>query len=223
MKKTQLPLLFALLLAPALTLANTVAIDWSGQIAGYDSAGSGFPQSPLSDTNVSGVINLNLDLLPTPDPGNPTGVLSFTGTDFLRSSVQWVGGNFQPDASIAESDSLYLDLPGGQCTITDSAIYLDGLGAAHLALVSITVMGLENFTPGQGPSFGGDVSGTGGFADSTADGSQGFFSAVQLDSVRVTTSGPGPEPVPEPDAGSLGLGMLLAIIVARIRVRRQPV
>ncbi len=218
MKTTKLPLLFALLLAPALTLANTVAIDWSGQVAAYDSAGSGFPQSPLSDTNVSAVINLNLDLLPTPDAGNPTGVVSFTGTDFLHSSVQWAGGTFQPDASGAGSDSLYLDLPGGQCTITDSGTYLDDQGLGHLAVVSISLMGLLDFTPRQGPSFGGDVSGVGVFGDSNADGSQGFFSEVQLDRVKVTTVA-----VPEPDAASLGVGMLLALVVVWIRVRRQPV
>lgn len=218
MKTTKLPLLFALLLAPALTLANTVAIDWSGQIAAYGSAGSGFPQSPLSDTNVSAVINLNLDLLPTPDAGNPTGVVSFTGTDFLQSSVQWAGGTFQPDAPGAGSDSLYLDLLGGQCTITDSGAYLDDQGVGHLALVSISLMGLLNFTPGHGPSFGGDASGVASFGDSNADGSQGFIGEVQLDRVKVTTVA-----VPEPDTASLGVGMLLALIVVWIRVGRQPV
>jgi hypothetical protein len=218
MKTTKLPLLFTLLLAPALTLANTVAIDWSGQITVYDSAGSGFPQSPLSDTNVSAVINLNLDLLPTPDAGNPTGVVSFTGTDFLQSSVQWAGGTFQPDASGAGSDSLYLDFLGGQCTLTDSGAYLDDQGVGHLALVSISLMGLLNFTPDHGPGFGGDVTGTGVFGDSAADGSRGFISSVELDGIKVTTVA-----VPEPDAASLGIGMLLAIMVARIRLRRQPV
>ena len=218
MKTTKLPLLFALLLTPALTLANTVAIDWSGQISAYDSAGSGFPQSPLSDTNVSAVINLNLDLLPTPDAGNPTGVVSFTGTDFLQSRVQWAGGTFQPDASGFGSDSLYLDLLGGQCTITDSGVYFDDQGVGHFTLVSISLMGLLNFTPGQGPSFGGDVSATGAFGDLNADGSQGFIGEVRLDSVKVTTVA-----VPEPDAASLGVGMLLAIMVVWIRGRRQPV
>jgi len=95
---------------------------------------------------------------------------------------------------------------------------VDDHGLAHLALVSISLMGLLNFTPGQGPSFGGDVSGSGAFGDSNADGSQGFISEVQLDSVKVTTAA-----VPEPDAASLGVGMLLALSVAWIRVRRQPV
>jgi hypothetical protein len=80
-------------------------------------------------------------------------------------------------------------------------------------------MGLFDFTPGQGPSFGGDVSGgVGVFGDSNADGSQGFFSEVQLDRVKVTTVA-----VPEPDAASLSVGMLLALFVVWIRVRRQPV
>jgi hypothetical protein len=219
MKTTKLPMLLALLLTPALALANTVAIDWSGQITAYGSAGSGFPQDPLSDTNVSGVINLNLDLLPTPDQGNPDGVVSFTGTDFLQSSTQWAGGSFQPHPAGADgSDNLYLDLLGGQCSITDSSVYVDDQGVTHLALVSLSLTGLPQFTPGQGFSFGSDVTGSGVFGDSTADGEQGFIGEFQLDNIKLTTVS-----APAPDSAVLSLGMLLALMVALIRVRRQPI
>jgi hypothetical protein len=219
MKTTKLPLLFALLLTPAFTLANTVAIDWSGQITTYVSAGSTFPQAPLPESSVSGVFNLNLDLLPAPDPGNPAGVVSFTGTDFLQSSVQWAGGTFQPHpAGGVGSGSLYLDLLAGQCTITDAGGYVDSLGVAHLALVSLSLSGLPQFTPGQGLSFASDATGSGLFGDSTADGLEGFVGEFQLDRIKVTTVG-----APAPDAAALSVGMLLAIMVALIRVRRQTV
>jgi len=220
MKTTKLPLsLLLVLLAPAVTLANTVSIGWTGQIDAYVSAGSGFPEAPLSDATISGVINVNLGLLPAPDPGTPFGVVSFTGSDFLQSSVQWAGGTFQPHpAGGAGSDSLYLDLISGQCSVTDSSTYVDDQGVSHLALLSLSLDGLPQFTPGKGLTFADDVTGSGTFGDATEDGNQGFIGQFQVDNVTLTTVA-----VPEPDTASLAVTVLLAVAVALSRRRRQQV
>jgi hypothetical protein len=220
MKTTKRFWVFALLLAPAVTWADMVSIDWTGQIDAYGSVGSGFPSDPLLDTHISGVIDLDLNLLPAPDPGNPSGVVSFTGTDFLHSSAHWVGGTFQPHLpGGALSDSLYLDLLQGQSAITDSSTYIDGLGVAHQALLSLNLTGSLPTMPGQTP---GNLTGSGTFADVSADGqggiSEGFIGQFQLDYVSVAV---GPTVgVPEPDMMSLSVLMLLALTVALFRRRR---
>jgi hypothetical protein len=215
MKTTRLPLLCALLLSPALALANTVSIQWTGQIDGYGSVGSGLPPAPLSDPNISGVINLNLNLLLTPDAGNPFGVISFTGSDFLQSSIQWAGGLFQPTPPGATgSDSLYVDWLQGLCNITDQSVYVDSQGVAHEAVLSLNLVGPVQFTPGQGASFGNDVVGSGSFGDTSADG--GFLGQFEVD--RATTSRVS---VPGPDMASLAASMLLAVSVLLLRTQRK--
>lgn len=209
MTKTKMSLL-ALLLVPAATFATTVDVDWTGQIAAYEANGSAYPQT-LSDTSVSGVFTINTNLLPAPDAGNPLGVLSFTGSGFVQSSVHWSGGPFaaEPFGSTG-SNSLSLDINQNVCTIQDSSTYLDALGTTHQAVLSLSVMGLLGFASP------GGTSGSGFFADVTVPGDEGFVAAFSTDSVSVKTVD-----VPEPDTLSLSVAMLLVVGVALIRGRRK--
>jgi hypothetical protein len=147
-------------------------------------------------------------------------VISFTGSDFLKSSAQWAGGLFQPTPPGATgSDNLYLDLLQGLCNITDTSVYIDDQGVAHEAELSLNLTGLSQFTPGQGPRFGSDVTGSGTFGDASADGEEGFIGEFQVD--RVTS---GPVSVPEPDMAPLTASMLLAVSVLLLRTRhKRPV
>ena len=203
----------ALLLVPAATFAKTVDVDWTGQIAAYEANGSAYPQT-LSDTSVSGVFTINTGLLPAPDAGNPLGVLSFTGSGFLQSSVHWSGGPFaaEPFGSTG-SNSLSLDINQNLCTIQDSSTYVDALGTTHQAVLSLSVMGLLGFVSS---GSAGGTSGSGFFADVTVPGDEGFVAAFSTDSVTVKTVG-----VPEPDTLSLSVAMLLVVGVALIRGRRK--
>jgi hypothetical protein len=208
-------LLLTLLLAPTAAFSETVAIDWSGQIDSYAAAGSVYPPS-LSDTSISGVFTFNTNLLPPPDAGNPPGVVSFTGSGFLQSSVQWSGGPFaaEPPGS-AGSNSLYIDSTQDLFTIQDSSTYTDAFGISHQALLYLNVSGLLASIAGSP----GGTSGSGLFGDVTVpsddSGPQGFEATFITDSVSVKTVG-----VPEPDTLSLGVGMLLALGVALVRRRR---
>ena len=211
-------LLLTLLLAPVAAFAETVEVDWSGQIDAYAAApGSSYPQI-LSDTSVSGDFTYNTSLLPPPDAGYPDGVTSFTGSGFLQSSVQWSGGPFaaEPPGSTG-SNSLYIDTIGDECTIQDSSTYMDSLGTQHQALLYLDVTGLLAATAA-GSSDG--TLGTGYFWDLTAptDGSapSGFEAFFTTDSVTEKAVA-----VPGPDSASLGVGMLLAVMVALMRGRRQ--
>jgi hypothetical protein len=210
-------LLLTLLLAPAAAFAETVAVDWSGQIDAYAAApGSSYPQT-LSDTSLSGVFTFNTNLLPPPDAGNPAGVVSFTGSGFVQSTVQWSGGTFTPEPpGSTGSSSLYIDTNADECTIQDSSTYMDALGIPHQAVLSLDVSGLIAATA-TGSSFG--TVGSGYFWDLTtpADGSApgGFEAFFTTDSVSVKVG------VPGPDTASLSVGMLLAVMVALIRGRRK--
>ena len=222
MTKTKMSFL-ALLLAPAVTFAATVTVDWSGTIPidGYGAAGSVYPQT-LSDTSISGVFTYNTNLLPPPDAGNQAGVVSFTGSGFLQSSVQWSGGPFAAEPSgSAGSNSLYIDTTHDLCTFQDSSTYMDGMGTMHQALLYLSVTGL---LAANSPGSAGEISGNGFFADVTvpSDNSdpQGFQAVFATDSVSVNVQ---PVGVPEPDTASLGVGMLLAIVVASMRARRKEV
>jgi hypothetical protein len=215
MTKTKMSFL-ALLLAPAVTFAATVTVDWSGQIPddGYGAAGSVYPQS-LSDYNVSGVFTFNTDLLPPPDALNPAGVVSFTGSGFLQSSVQWSGGPFAAEpAGSTGSNSLYINWTQDLCQIQDSSTYTDGLGTLHQALLELSVTGLlAAASSGSADVLPGN---SGFFEDVTLPSdlnSQGFQAVFEADSVSVS--------VPEPDTASLSAAMLLAIGVASIRARRR--
>jgi hypothetical protein len=222
MTKTKMVFL-ALLLAPAITFAQTVTVDWSGQIDYYCAApGSVCPQT-LSDPSVSGVLTFNTSLLPPPDAGNPAGVVSFTGSGFLQSSVQWSGGPFaaEPFGSTG-SNSLYIDTTQDLCTVQDSSTYIDALGTTHQALLTLSVTGL--FAASTSGS-AGDISGSGFFGDVTAPSdpsatAEGFQAVFETESVSVNAQ---PVAVPEPDIASLSVGMLLPIMVALMRGRRKEV
>jgi hypothetical protein len=227
MKKAKLSYL-ALLLAPAATFAATVSIDWTGKIDPYAAtAGSGYPQS-LSDISVSGVFSFNTDLLPTPDAGNPPGVVSFGGSGYLQSNVHWAGGLFQSEPTGSSgSNSLYIDTVQNRCTITDSGTYVDALGSPHLPLVSLNLTGLDqlatSFGAGSPGSTAGSVSGSGIFGDSTLDTMEGFVAAFTEDSIAVTVS-PGSNPVAAPEiepACGISALTLLAGVLAVIRGRRR--
>jgi hypothetical protein len=208
---------FALLLLPALASATPVSIDWTGQIFNYVATpDSGFPQAPLSTNAISGNITYDTSLLPAPDAGNPPGVFSFTGDDFIHSTVQWAGGVFQPDIpGSTASDSLLIDSLQGEVTILDSGTYVDPLGNVHTALVSFDMLGLPDAftstlgadpgTPANGTAF---VSGGGVFTDLT----QGLIAPYQLDNATVS--------VPEPGTLSLWAAALLGLVVMR-RPRRS--
>jgi hypothetical protein len=212
-------LLLAVLLAPAAAFAETVAVDWSGQIYAYAASPGSVYAPTLSDTSVSGVFTFDTNLLPLPDAGNPAGVLSFTGSGFMQSSVQWSGGPFAADPSGSTgSNNLFIDTNADQVIIQDSSSYMDGLGTPHQALLSLTVNGLLAAT-----SSGGTLGtlGYGDFYDLTApaDGSApgGVEAFFTTDSVTVQAVA-----VPEPDTASLSVGMLLAVMmVALIRRRRK--
>jgi hypothetical protein len=218
MTKTKM-LFLTLLLAPAASFAATVTVDWSGQIDAYGAAGSVYPQT-LSDTSISGVFTFDTNLLPPPDAGNPAGVVSFTGSGFLQSSVQWSGGPFAAEPfGNAGSNSLYIDTTQDLCLIQDSSTYMDGMGTMHQALLSLNVTGL--LAASSAGSAGG-TSGSGFFGDVTvpSDDSEpeGFQALFTTDSVTVQ-----PVSVPEPDTASLSVGMLLVIMVALIRGRLKEV
>src|SRR5579872_146737 len=91
MTKTSLALA-SLLLLPAVSLADPVTIDWTGELVSYTSTdGSIAPAT----TGISGSIFYDASVLPAPDAGNPPGVFSVTGADFLQATVNWGGGVFQ--------------------------------------------------------------------------------------------------------------------------------
>ena len=208
MKKITLPCL-ALLLGPAAAFASTVEIDWSGQIS----------DSSLSDTSVSGVIDINTDLLPTPDAGNPPGVTSFSGAGYLQSSVLWTGGTFLPEpAGSSGSNSLYIDTNIVQCNISDSSTYTDSFGTGHTALLSLNLSGLDQLATSLGLGTFGGVPFTGGgfFADFTDEG--GFGEQFTVDSAVVKSQ---VMPAPEIDPSSAFTGLtLLAGALAVYRGRR---
>jgi hypothetical protein len=210
----------ALLLVPAVTFASTVAVDWTGQIEGYEAAGSVYPPT-LSDTSVSGVFTINTDLLPMPDSGNPPGVVSFTGSGFLTSSVHWSGGPFaaEPYGSVG-SNSLSIDAITDQCTIQDSSTYVDGSGTVHQAILSLDVTGLLAESLGGGfPGHSSGVSGSGYFADVTEEESPtGFAAAFVTDSVKLQ-----PVSVPEPETYAVMLPALMGIVFLSIRRRQMLV
>lgn len=208
-------LLLTLLLAPAAASAATVVVDWSGQIDAYAAApGSSYPQT-LSDTSISGAFTFNTNLLPPPDAGNPAGVVSFTGSGFMQSTVQWSGGTFTPEPpGSSGSSSLYIDTNADECTIQDSSTYMDALGIPHQAMLNLDVSGLIAATA---TGFSVGTVGSGYFWDLTtpSDGSApgGFEAFFTTDSVTVG--------VPGPDTASLSVGMLLAVMVAFMRGRRK--
>jgi hypothetical protein len=222
MTRTKIVLL-TLLLAPAAASAATVEVDFSGQLDAYAvTPGSSYPQT-LTDTSVSGVFTFNTSLLPTPDAGNPPGVVSFSGSNFLQSSVQWSGATLSPEApGSAGSNTLYIDTNAGLCTIQDDSTYMDALGIPHQAEIALNFSGLSVarlLAPGSGGSLG-VTSGSGDFFDLTSPTDGSLPSGVEAlfipDSVSVKVVG-----VPGPDSASLGVGMLLAAMVAMIRVRRR--
>ena len=211
----------ALLLAPAVTFATTVTVDWSGQIDAYGAVGSVYPQT-LSDTSISGVFTFDTNLLPPPDAGNPPGVVSFTGSGFLQSSVQWSGGPFaaEPPGS-SGSNSLYIDTTQNPdlVSIQDGSTYIDAVGTLHEALLNLNITGL---LAANSPGSTSAISGNGFFEDVTvpSDNSdpQGFQAVYEADSISVHVQ---PVSVPEPDTASLSVGMLLAVMVAWRGRRRQ--
>jgi hypothetical protein len=221
MKRTKLPLL-ALLLAPALTFADTVSINWTGQIDAYYAVGSAFPQSP-SDTSVSGVITVNTNLLPAADQGNPPGIVSFSGSGYLQSSVQWAGGLFQPEpAGSSGSNSLSLDTTANSvCTINDGSTYIDALGTFYSPSLNFTFNGLDLLGTSLGlGSFGSAFSGGGQFYeaidDTNGDTEAQFFADFTVDKVSVS-----PVAVPEPDSALSTLTLLAGVLAAVICTRRQ--
>jgi len=219
MKKTKLPLL-ALLLAPALTFADTVSINWTGQIDGYNAQGSAFPQS-LSDTSVSGVITVNTNLLPAADEGNPPGIVSFSGSGYLQSSVQWAGGLFQPEPAGSGSNTLALDTTSNSvCTINDGSSYTDALGTFYSPSLTFTFNGLDQLGASLGlGSFGSAFSGGGQFSDVIEDTSgdvEAFVASFTVDKVSVS-----PVPVPEPNSALSALTLLAGVLATVICTRRQ--
>lgn len=216
MKRTRL-LTLVLLLAPALTFADTVTIDWTGQINGYRSTDpSPYPSTPPSDTSVSGVITLNTGLLPAPDLFNPPGVVSYSGSGFLQSSVQWAGGPFQaePPGSILYN-SLYIDGGNNLCSVYDNGTYLDSFGVPHAALLSLDLVGPSPLAILTGSGVG--FTGNGLFGDVTNDqAGNGFVVQVSVDSVTVANT-PATS-VDEPGTAALTLlagGLLLLTRVSR--------
>lgn len=215
-------LLLTLLLAPAASFAATVQVDWSGQLDAYAvTPGSSYPQT-LTDTNVSGVFTFNTSLLPPPDAGNPPGVVSFSGSGFLQSSVQWSGATLSPEApGSMNSNLLFVDTNAGQSMIQDSSTYVDALGIPHESTIELGFSGLSVaslLSPGHGGSLG-VTGGSGEFFDLTSPTDGSLPSGVEAlfipDSVSVKVVG-----VPEPDSASLSVGMLLAVMVVLIRQRR---
>jgi hypothetical protein len=218
MKITKLPLL-ALLLAPALTFADTVSINWTGQIDEY--AVQGIPQS-LSDTSVSGVITVNTNLLPAADQ-NPPGIVSFGGSGYLQSSVQWAGGLFQPEpAGSSGSNSLALDTTANSvCLITDSSTYFDAGGTFYAPSLSFMFNGLDQLGTSLGlGSFGSAFSGGGQFSDVIDDtsGEYNFVASFTVDQVSVSSV---PVPVPEPNSALSALTLLAGVLATVICTRRQ--
>src|SRR5260370_42257737 len=89
---------FALLLLPAFANADTISIDWTGQIVSYGATpDSGFPQGPLSTSAISGNLTYDTSLLPAPDAGNPPGVFSFSGGGLIQSTAPWGRRGVLPD------------------------------------------------------------------------------------------------------------------------------
>jgi hypothetical protein len=220
MKTTKLPLL-ALLLAPALTFADTVSINWSGQIGEYDAVGSAFPQT-LSGTSVSGVITVNTGLLPAADQGNPPGIVSFSGSGYLQSSVQWAGGLFQPEpAGSSGSNSLALDTSANSvCTINDGSTYTDALGTFYSPSLTFTFNGLDQLGTSLGlGSFGSAFSAGGQFSDVVQDTSgdvEAVLASFTVDKVSVSRVS-----VPAPSSTLSALTLLAGVLTMAIRVRRR--
>jgi hypothetical protein len=203
MKRIKLPF-FALLLAPALTFADTVFINWTGQIDDYSALGSAFPQS-LSDTSISGVITVDTSQLPAADQGNPAGIVSFGGSGYLQSSVQWGGGLFQPEPpGSSGSNTLALDTTANSvCTINDNSTYTDASGAFYSPSLSFTFNGLDQLGTILGlGSFGSAFSGGGQFSDVIQDTSGAvegaYVASFSVDNIKVVPVVGVPEPVCSP-------------------------
>jgi hypothetical protein len=225
MKRTKLPLL-ALLLAPALTFADTVSINWTGQIQidDYNASGSAFPQS-LSDTSVSGVITVNTDLLPPADQPTPPGIVSFGGSGYLQSSVQWAGGLFLPEpAGISGSNTLALDTTSNSvCTINDFSTYTDALGTSYSPLLTFTFNGLDQLgTSLELGSFGSAFSAGGQFSnvitDTSGDVEADFSASFTVDNVSVSRVS-----VPAPSSTPTALTLLAGVLTMAIRGRRRQI
>jgi hypothetical protein len=203
MNKVKIAVLSLLLVTPA-AFADEVTINWTGNIFDYAATpDSNAPQSLGSDF-IKGKISFDTSLFTTPDAGNPSGIVSFSGNNLFSSTFHWDGGIFKigtgPDQVLFDSSNNELEL-----FAQDS--YTDRSGDEHLKLFTFDLTGYGTKSVGGGVSFLNIDAGGGGFAGQAA-----------LDKVHIKSMA-----APEIDPGS-GLTALsfLAGCLAVIRGRRRP-
>jgi hypothetical protein len=212
----------ALLICPATVWAVPITINWSGEITEYHATPGSPVEPPLSSNAISGSITYDTDLLPTPDAGSTSEFLSFSGGDFISSSVQWAGGTFNPN------------LPGGlgfdtlQITngLVDSFLVVDSSSVfdvgGRIALLQFNLIGLPNLFSGNIATAdsvpnGAFMDGLSSFLDLNLIEGSGFDATYSIRNVNAQVAS-----VPEPGMLSLlAIGLLTIALSRRKRTVRE--